>query len=194
MPQDTEPRPDRAFTPPPPDRRNEEPPPVAVKVHPDRARLLSVPAPPPPDSAPKGARGRRPGPDRGIPEARDFNERVRDPPPHPDASRMGPPRDLSPQNGFRPNMKRGGSLLERLNIHDSPPHDNVSSLRDRVDVVAHAGAEALPARPEPMMMNVDSEGPLGPTGDDGSKGNGGRGLGRKRSGKPRRGRRGGGGP
>lgn len=194
MPQDAEPRPDRAITPPP--ARREEEPSAAVKVHPDRARLLSVPTPSQNDSAPKGARGRRgpPGPDRGYPESRDLGERVRDPPPHPDVSRMGPPRDVSPQNGFRPNIKRGGSLLERLNIHDSPPHEGAASLRDRVDVAPPAGAQALPPRPEPMMMNVDSEGPSGLAGDDGSKGNGSRGGGRKRSGKPRRGRRGVGGP
>ncbi|RPD72526.1 hypothetical protein L226DRAFT_148922 [Lentinus tigrinus ALCF2SS1-7] len=181
------PRPDRVITPPP----HEEERPPAVKVHPDRARLLAVPAPPPQDSAPNGARGRRPGPDRGYAGARDFDDRVRDPPPHPD-ERMGPPRDRSPQNGFRPNMKRGGSLLERLNIHDSPPRDSASSLRERVDVVAHVDPVSV-ARTE-SVMNVDSEGPSGPAGDDGSKGNGGRGPGKRRNGKPRRGRRNGGGP
>lgn len=175
------PRVDKAMTP------REEERSAAVKVHPDRARLLAVPTPSSQDSMPSGFRGRRPGSERFYMGDRDSDDRVRDTQAPPDDSRMGPPRDISPQNGYRPNVKRGGSLLERLNIHDSPPHEGASSLRERVEVV-HASVEGDPV--DRAEMHVDSEGLSGPVGDDASRGSGGgRGTGKRRTGKPRRGRR-----
>ncbi|KAJ8468481.1 hypothetical protein ONZ51_g9611 [Trametes cubensis] len=181
----------RPSTPPPPVgnvHRYDEPlveHPVAGKVHPERARLLAGEVPPPSEEFSRHSRGRRHGrsPNRAFDHGRPF-EPDRGLPPRPaDATRFGPPREQSPppmQNGHRPPIGRGGSLLERLTLDDAvPPNEGGSSLRDRVDV-GH-GDEGGSSHAD--VMDVDGDG----NGDDAHKG--GRGPGRRRTGKPRRGRR-----
>ncbi|KAI0360334.1 hypothetical protein OH77DRAFT_1392502 [Trametes cingulata] len=172
--------------------------PVAGKVHPERARLLGGETPVPPEDPGRSSRpagNRRPGrsPDRSFSDRPRPNDIDRSLPPRPaDDVRMPPPRDRSPppsQNGHRPGMKRGSSLLERLNLDDIPrAHDGGSSLRDRVELPPHGSSEGTPGA-QAEAMEVDAEG----NGDDAQKaGGGGRGTGRKRNGKPRRPRRNGG--
>lgn len=87
------------------------------------------------------------------------------------------------QNGHRPGAKRGGSLLDRLTLDDNPPvHDGGSSLRDRVGFPSQGSSEGgVSAHAESMEVDLE--------GDDGGKAGGGRGMGRRRSGKPKRTRR-----
>ncbi|KAI9061612.1 hypothetical protein FKP32DRAFT_935690 [Trametes sanguinea] len=136
--------------------------PVAGLVHPDRARRLG---PPPEDDRTRAEHRHH----RGI-----------------SSPTLGPPRGRSPppsQNGHRPDMKRGGSLLERLTLHDGTPHGNGgSSLRDRVDGAPPRDHDEV-AGGTTETMEVDGE-----QGDDGQR-NGGRGPARRRVGKPRRSRR-----
>ncbi|KAI0747162.1 hypothetical protein C8Q80DRAFT_825116 [Daedaleopsis nitida] len=187
------PRHDRPRTPPlPGDRRQEELAPV--KVHPDRVRLLSAPTPVPPDVSERGGRpardNRRPPERPREYEGGRGRDLPRDLPPKPQDARMGPPRDRSPpsQNGYRPGLKRGGSLLDRLTLHDTPPPEGVSSLRDRVDIVPQVSIESVDSLRSESMMDMDNDDSLG--GDDGSRGSGGgRGMGKRRHAKPRRGRR-----
>ncbi|KAI0777329.1 hypothetical protein BD413DRAFT_466953 [Trametes elegans] len=179
--------------PPPTVRRYDEPlveHPVVGKLHPERLRLLdgqvsSGPLDDPDRS--RNVRHRRPGrsPERGFYDRGRPADIDRDLPPRPaDDVRLPPPRDRSPppQNGHRPNMKRGGSLLERLTL-DSPMHDSGSSLRDRVDLNTHGSNDDVLSS-EGMDVDLDGNG----LGDDGVKG-GGRGAARRRGGKPRRFRR-----
>lgn len=189
-------RPRPASPPPPPanDVRRYDGPlvehPVAGKVHPERARLLSVPTPDDNKRSSEPARIRRPGrsPDRGYPDRTRPGDIDRDLPPRPiDDARLAPPRERSPpptQNGHRPGAKRGGSLLERLTLDDSVPvHDGGASLRDRVGIPPHGSSEGG-ASAHADSMDVDLEG----NGEDGGK-SGGRGPGRRRAGKPKRPRR-----
>ncbi|KAI0634718.1 hypothetical protein C8Q77DRAFT_649004 [Trametes polyzona] len=168
--------------------------PVAGKVHPERARLLGGPVPgdldgaPPPPAHPR-ARAR--SPDYGYPDRARPRDLPRDLPQRPlDDARLAPPRDRSPpppQNGHRPGVRRGGSLLERLTLDDSaPPHDGGSSLRDRVDLNSHGSSEGAPSgQVESMEVDFDGGNP-----DDAGKGGGAvRGGGRRRNGKPKRPRR-----
>ncbi|KAI8971273.1 hypothetical protein BD414DRAFT_223491 [Trametes punicea] len=190
----------RPLTPPPVDavRRSDEPlveHPVVGKLHPERARWLSVQAPTPPgdaDRSSKGNRTRRSGrsPGRGYGERMQSGDSGRDLPPRSaDDTRLPPLRERSPiplQNGHRPDIKRGGSLLDRLSLNDTAPtNDGGSSLRDRVGL-AHESNEEVAIAQVADQMEVDAEG-SGYT-DDGQKGSS-RGLGRRRGGKSRRFRR-----
>ena len=140
--------------------------PAVGKMHPDRAHLFDPNEKP---STSKPVRIRRPpkSPERGYAQRIPEDNRVRNLPLKPDDGRVSgglgpsmslPPRERSPPpppvaqnaNGHRPNVKRGTSLLERLNIHDQ--EEMASSLRDRVEV-----AEGSSSRSDStMMMDVDS--------------------------------------
>ncbi|KAI0336602.1 hypothetical protein GY45DRAFT_1237818 [Cubamyces sp. BRFM 1775] len=180
----------RPTTPPPVGdvRRYDEPlveHPAAGKVHPERARLLTEDVSPLSEEFSRHPRGRRHGrsPDRAFDRGRPFNP-DRGLPPRPiDDTRFAHAREQSPppmQNGHRPPIGRGSSLLERLNLNDAaPPNEGGSSLRDRVDVGHGDEGEGSHAD----AMDVDGDG----NGDDAHKA--GRGPGRRRTGKPRRGRR-----
>ncbi|KAI0371407.1 hypothetical protein BV20DRAFT_942280 [Pilatotrama ljubarskyi] len=194
----------RPITPPPAgDGRRYETPlvehPVAGKVHPERARLLAVDrSVPPEDSGRSGPAGtRRPGrsPERGFRDRVHPDDVDRSLPLRPvDDARMPPPRDRSPppsQNGYRPNIKRGSSLLERLNLNDvAPGPDGGASLRDRVELAPQgSGDGAASAQVEPMEVDAEGNG----NADDAQRAGGtGRGSARRRTGKSRRPRRNGG--
>ncbi|TBU52068.1 hypothetical protein BD310DRAFT_262193 [Dichomitus squalens] len=197
---DVPPRQDRATTPPlATDRRDQESVlvdiPAVGKVHPDRARLLDGPEK---EKTSKPVRIRRPAksPDRGFQDRPPSVEdgRYGNLPAKPNDGRLGmnmlPPRDRSPppavaQNGYRPAIKRGTSLLERLN--DPPPHD-VASLRERVDIsAADGGGPSI----QHQTMDFDGDGARGGGDDASSRGPGGSGggPGRRRPMKARRGGR-----
>ncbi|KAH9887314.1 hypothetical protein C8Q73DRAFT_657164 [Cubamyces lactineus] len=181
----------RPSTPPPPPvgdiRRYDEPlveHPAAGKVHPERARLLAGEVPPSEEFS-RHPRGRRHGrsPDRAFERSHPFDPDRGLPPRPVYDTRFAPPREQSPpplQNGHRPPIGRGSSLLERLTLDDVvSTNEGGSSLRDRVDVGHGDEGESSHAD----AMDVDGDG----NGDDAHKG--GRGPGRRRTGKPRRGRR-----
>ena len=169
--------------------------PAPGKVHPDRVRLFDPNEKP---SSSKPVRIRRPpkSPERGYVERTPDDSRARNLPPKPDDNRMStsmsvdmgpPPRERSPLpppasalqngNGHRPYMKRGTSLLERLNVHEHEDIGTSSSLRDRVEA-SDGSSSRLDS---PMMMDVDSG-----FGDDGK----GRGSGGQRRRGPTKQRRG----
>ncbi|KAI0674650.1 hypothetical protein C8Q78DRAFT_609124 [Trametes maxima] len=163
------------------------------KVHPSRAPLVEeVPTHEAFGRAPRPNRPRYPdrSPEQGYADRMRRGDIDRDLPPRPaEDAYLAPPRDRSPsssQNDLRPNMRRGGSLLERLSLDDDVArHDGGSSLRERVDIASHGNNDEA-AFAHADSMDVDADG--NPLLDDPFKG-GGRGQGRRRGGKPKRGRR-----
>ncbi|KAI0071407.1 hypothetical protein K474DRAFT_628817 [Panus rudis PR-1116 ss-1] len=183
--------PRRTMTPPPPTQAQPRP-------HPERARFVDPhPLPPPPIPKPDfplpppppivksnskaPARGnRRQGPGGRSPvvgsDMREGNGSAyvdgRD-------ESMGPPH-FNHDDHLRPPVKRGGSLLERLSLEEPP---NTNSLRDRVDT-----GKSMERDPGPPGGSASNDEGMGVAVDgDASPVKGGRG--RRRTGKPRRGRR-----
>lgn len=153
-------------------------PPMAVPVHPERAALLESqhPLPPRPDTSKRSVRIRR-----QQPSPRQARES--------DIGYLDASLDVngSPQ---RPSARRGVSLLDRLQLDTSsgPSTDPTNSLRDRVDMSSKDPDQPVSGSQRTLVVAVnDGEGPEGVDSDIKPKG----GRGKKRSGKPRRGRRGG---
>ncbi|KAI0646651.1 hypothetical protein C8Q79DRAFT_1010241 [Trametes meyenii] len=161
---------------------------MASKVHPSRhPHVSAVPTHEDFGRGPRPRYANRP-PEQGYVDQPRHGEIDRDLPPRTmDDAYLAPPRDRSPSSSQneRPNMRRGGSLLERLSLDDDVPrHDGGSSLRDRVDIASHGSTdEATFAHADPMDVDADGN----PLLDD-LKG-GVRGQGKRRGWKPRRGRR-----
>ncbi|CCL98037.1 uncharacterized protein FIBRA_00031 [Fibroporia radiculosa] len=164
--------------------------------HSDRTRpLRPPPAPTPVDEdsfmrTSKPVRIRRPPPaptkpSHDSPEGDETNmprESARDDRP------VEPVEAYSEQMSSRPMMaRRGGSLLDRLSLNDlaPPPGDGPSpSLRDRVEIYSNGPNDDMDVAREDAALDVDLDSSMG----DSLRGMRG---GKKRSLKPKRGRRGG---
>ena len=140
-----------------------------VRVHPERAALLDPqhPLPPRPDGSKRTARGRR-----------------QQKSPHTDNDRL----DVDHSSPQRPSPRKGASLLDRLQLDAAPGSSTgiSNSLRDRVDV-SMKEPDHFSGSQRGAGVAVNDEGLENGDLDNRPKG----GRGKKRSGKPRRGRRGG---
>lgn len=153
------------------DRRdNVSPDPTGVGVHSDRVSLLEPhPLPPRPDTSKRLPRNKR------TPRSPGQTSRQGD-------GRRGVGFDTDDR---RPPARRGASLLDRLQLDNTPVPNAGSSLRDRVDVFTKPDAVSFVSHHAPNVAMNDE------VFDNDQEARGRAGKGKKRSGKPRRGRRGG---
>ncbi|TCD68367.1 hypothetical protein EIP91_010876 [Steccherinum ochraceum] len=126
------------------------------------------PPPRPAKKAPRGHRGQRDNNGNGEAEV------------------QGNGHAVSADDSGRPPMTRGASLLDRMSF-DAP--SGSSSLRDRVDLPVKRGPEDMTGLPPKPLVDVDAEGDAAADGSEtpGSRSN----RGRKKGGRPKRGKRGG---